>query len=84
MYLFSNILGVFGFNENFVIVDEILFKNLEDYKNNNRFIDKIKSEHNNIKVPDEETLKKILLYFKNNKCVDVKMLYKLRNNFEID
>ena len=67
MYIFSNMLGVFIFNENLVVIDEILFKNLEDYKNKDRFIEKIKSKHKNIKSPDEETLKKILLYFKNSK-----------------
>ncbi|MEK6984061.1 MAG: hypothetical protein AABX33_05785 [Nanoarchaeota archaeon] len=67
MYLFSNILGVFVFNEEFKIIDELLFKNLEDCKNKDKLVEKIKSIHKNIEVPDEETLKRILLHFKNSR-----------------
>ncbi len=65
MYLFSNILGVFVFDEQFNVVDEILFKNLEDYKNKEKFIVKIQSKHENIKELDDYALKRILSYFKN-------------------
>lgn len=65
MYLFSSILGVFVFDEKFNVVDEVLFKNLEDYKNKERFIEEIKNKHKNLQEPNEESLKKILSYFKN-------------------
>lgn len=66
MYLFSNILGVFVFDGQFNLVDEILFKNLEDYKDKDKFIDNIKNKHKNLKEPDEETIRRILFYFKKN------------------
>ena len=65
MYLFSNIIGVFIFNEQFKIVDEIFFKDLEDYKNKDKLIEQIKNKHKNFKQPNQEELRKILLYFKN-------------------
>ena len=67
MYLFLNILGIFVFDEEFKVVDKILFKNLEDYANKDEFIKKIKSKHKNLKELDTELLKKIFLYFKDNK-----------------
>jgi len=70
MYLFSNILGVFVFDDKFNVVDEILFKDLEDYQKKEEFIRKIRNKHKNINEPDKETLKKILLYFKSSKFFD--------------
>ena len=67
MYLFSNILGIFIFDEQFNLVEEISFKNLKDYENKGNFIEKVKNKYENLKEPSEENLKKILLYFKNNK-----------------
>lgn len=66
MHLFSNILGVFAFDGQFKVVDKILFKDIADYKNKNEFIDKLKDRHKNIREPNEEELKKILLFFKSN------------------
>lgn len=65
MYIFSNILGVFVFDEKFNLVDEILFKGLEDYQNKNNYVEVVKNKHKDVKEPDEGSLKKILLYFKN-------------------
>ena len=64
MYIFSNILGVFVFDEQFKIVDEALFGNLEDYKNKDKFIEKIRKKHRDLEEPDENALKSILIYFK--------------------
>src|SRR3989344_1208906 len=64
MYLFSNVLGVFVFDGNFNVVDEILFKTAEDCKNKEELVEKIKNKHKNAKEPDEVALRKILLYFK--------------------
>ncbi|MBS3114356.1 C/D box methylation guide ribonucleoprotein complex aNOP56 subunit [Candidatus Woesearchaeota archaeon] len=66
MYLFSNILGVFAFDEKFDIADKMLFNSLEDYKDREKFIEQMKNKHKTFKEPDEESLKKILLYFKSN------------------
>lgn len=65
MHIFTNILGVFVFNDKLDVVDEILFKNAEDYRNKDKFIESLKNNHKNVKEPEEESLKKILYYFKN-------------------
>lgn len=67
MYIFSNILGVFVFDDKFSVADEILFKSIEDYQNKEEFIQKIQNKNKNLKEPDEEALKKILFHLKNNK-----------------
>ncbi|MBS3105006.1 hypothetical protein J4234_02005 [Candidatus Woesearchaeota archaeon] len=66
MHLFSNMLGIFVFNENFEIVDKIEFNSLEDYQNRDKSIEIMKNKHNTLKEPDEASLAKILLYFKKN------------------
>ncbi len=67
MYLFSNIIGVFIFDGQFNIVDEIFFNSLEDCKNKGQFIKELKNKYKNLKEPEQEALKKILPYFKNKK-----------------
>jgi len=67
MYLFSNILGVFVFDESFNVVDELSFKDINDYNNKDGFIHKLKHNHKNLKEPDNEELKKILINFRNSK-----------------
>lgn len=67
MYLFSNILGVFVFDSQFSIVDEMLFKNVDEYQNKEEFIKKISSRHKNLEEPDETAIRKILLHFSNPK-----------------
>lgn len=70
MYLFSNILGAFIFDAQFSIVDKILFKDLEDYKNKDVFIEKIRKKYKDLKEPDENILKNILAYFKDSKFIE--------------
>ena len=67
MYLFSSVLGVFVFDEQFNVVDELLFKDLEDYLNKEESIKKIRNKHKAINEPGKEKLGKILLYFKSSK-----------------
>jgi len=67
MYLFSNILGVYVFDEQIKVVDELLFKNLSDCKNKPEFIEKLKNKHKSPQEPDEKISKKILFYFRNPK-----------------
>ncbi len=69
MYIFSNILGIFVFDEQFNVIDKLSFNNLEDYQNKEKFIGEIKNKYKNLKEPDEGTLKKILLYFKDKKFI---------------
>ena len=47
MYLFSNILGVFVFDNEFKIADEMLFSSADDYNNRGELIAKIKNKHKN-------------------------------------
>ena len=67
MYIFSNILGVFVFDDKFNLVDEILFNDAVDYQNKEESIQKLKSRHKNAKEADKEAIKNILTYFKNKK-----------------
>ena len=64
MHIFSNILGVFVFDEDFKVVDEILFKDLEEYRNKDKLIEGIKNKYKNINQTGEKILENILLYFK--------------------
>lgn len=67
MHIFSNILGIFVFDEKFNAVEEVLFSNPEDFKNRESIIAELKNKHKSLKEPDEEALKSILFYFKNKK-----------------
>ena len=67
MYLFSNILGVFVFDDTINLVDKILFDSIDDYKNKEKLIESIKSKHKNLEEPDERAIQKILLHFNNPK-----------------
>jgi len=70
MYLFSNILGVFVFDNEFKIVDEILFNGIDDYRNKENLIDEMKSRHKNAEEPGNDELKKILLCFRDKKFLE--------------
>src|SRR3989338_3833354 len=67
MYLFSNILGVFVFDESFKIADELLFENSADIETKESLIQKLRHSHKNIQEPDKEDLRKILINFKNSR-----------------
>lgn len=65
MHLFTNIIGAFVFDDKFSVIDKILFNDIGEYNNKEKFIDKLKNKHHNLKEPDENSEKKILAYFKN-------------------
>ena len=67
MYLFTNVLGAFVFDEKFNVIDEILFNNIDNYQNKEKSIEKLKNKHKNLKEIDENSLKNILIHFKNSK-----------------
>ncbi|MBI2653657.1 hypothetical protein HYX02_02485 [Candidatus Woesearchaeota archaeon] len=67
MYIFSNVIGVFVFDDKFDVVDETLFKEIGGYKSRENLIEKIRDKHKNLKELDEKALKSILLHFKNRK-----------------
>lgn len=66
MHIFSNIIGVFAFDDEFNVVDETLFKDIEEYRRNEEFIEKFKNKHGDQEL-DEKSIKKILLHFRNQK-----------------
>ena len=66
MYLFTNVLGAFVFDDKFNVVDSILFNDIEEYQNKEKSVEKLKSKHKNLKETDENSLKNILIHFKNN------------------
>jgi len=70
MYLYINALGVFAFDNQLDLVDEVLFKNTEEYKNRQQIIEKIFRRHRSLEAPDEQVIKKILLHFRNPKYFD--------------
>lgn len=60
-YLFTNIVGSFVFNKDFKVVDKILFRTAEDYKNRKKFENSLKSKHKDLKEPD---MAKALAFFR--------------------
>ncbi len=79
MYLYSNILGTFVFNQNFQIREKILFKDSELKKNfellengiileiEEEFLKKFKTIVNLRKNPDEKALEKVFFVLEENK-----------------
>ena len=67
MYVFSNILGIFVFDDRFNIIDKVLFGPFDDYKNKSKFLEGISNKHKGVKSPEGDSLRQILLYFKNGK-----------------
>ncbi len=69
MYIYTNIIGVFVFDDRIdgelTLIDNLLFNNLEEYKKKDEFIAKIRAKHKNLAEPDEKILRKILSYYKN-------------------
>ena len=64
MYLFTNITGVFIFDNQLNVIDKILFKDSKEYKNKAEFIQKIKEKHKSLKEPGDADMEKLLLFFK--------------------
>ena len=67
MYIFSNMLGIFVFDEKAGIAEEILFNDLEDCKNKEKYAEELKAKYKTSTEPGEKLLKNILLHFKNKK-----------------
>ena len=66
-FIFSSIIGSFVFNENYTLVDGLLFKDIEQYKNKKEYEEKLKHKHKDAATPTEKELYNILLFFKNKK-----------------
>ncbi len=67
MYIFQNLLGVFVFDEKVNVLDEILFGTLEDYKNKEKLVEKLKAKYPTLKEPNEKLSGGMLAYLKNKK-----------------
>lgn len=66
-FIFSNIIGSFVFNENYNVIDEILFNDIEQYSNKSNYEEKLMEMHKDAIAPDEESLHHILLALKDKK-----------------
>lgn len=66
-FIFSNIIGSFVFNENYKLIDGLLFKDIEQYKGKREYEEKLKHKHKDITTPTEKDLYNILLFFKDRK-----------------
>ncbi len=64
MYIFSNILGVFVFNERFELLDQVQFESIDDYQSREKSIEKIRHNHKNLREIEEEDLPKVLSFFR--------------------
>ncbi len=66
-FIFSNIIGSFVFNDNYKLVDGLLFKDIEQYKDKKKYEEKLRQKHNDLKTPTDEDLYNILMFFKDKK-----------------
>ena len=66
-FIFSNVIGSFVFNENYKLVDELLFKDMGQYKDKDVHIEKLIKKHSGLEVPKDKDLYNILLFFKDKK-----------------
>ena len=78
-FIFTNIIGTFIFNENYRIVDGLLFKDIEQYKNKEKYEQQLKQKHKKLEVLKDKNIYNILLFFKDKKYFS--QLYK--KNLEI-
>ena len=61
-YIFTNLLGTFIFDENFKLIDKILFQNIEQYKIKDAAEEKLKLRYN-ATSPELKQLRNILSYY---------------------
>jgi len=66
-FIFSNIIGTFVFNESYKLVDGLLFKDINQFKNKKEYEEKLIKKHSNLATPKDTDLCNILSFFKNKK-----------------
>ncbi len=66
-FIFSNIIGSFVFNDNYKLVDGLLFKDTGQFKDKKTYEDKLMQKHNDLETPTDEDLYNILMFFKDKK-----------------
>src|SRR3989338_6393095 len=64
-FIFTNMLGSFVFDENCSVIDQALFKDIDQYKNKKQYQEKLIQKHKGLAEPDDRQLFKILSFFKN-------------------
>ncbi len=63
--LYSNIIGVFVFDEHIHVTDSVMFRTHEDYLNKARSESLLQSKYKHWTKPNEKQLRKIFVFFKN-------------------
>ena len=66
-FIFSNIIGSFVFSENYKLLDGLLFKDTEQYKDKKAYEEKLMKKHGSLVMPKDKDLYNILLFFKDKK-----------------
>jgi len=66
-FIFSNLIGGFVFDEYYQLVDGLLFKNIEQYKNKKEYESKLLKKHPDLAIPKDKDLYNILFTFKSKK-----------------
>ncbi|MBW2976609.1 hypothetical protein KY347_04140 [Candidatus Woesearchaeota archaeon] len=66
-FIFSNVIGSFVFSEKYKLIDGLLFKDIEQYKNKKTYEEKLIKKHGKPEVAKDNGLYNILLVFKDKK-----------------
>ncbi|MBU1704012.1 MAG: hypothetical protein KJ922_01480, partial [Nanoarchaeota archaeon] len=69
-YIFTNILGVFIFNEHYRLKDKIMFSNPEDYLKRENIVKRFSQRYQEAVEPEGKALLKILDHFKEKQYHD--------------
>lgn len=70
LFIFTNVIGVFIFDEHYKIIDSVLFRDKSDYLKKEGIISKLKDRYKNAIYPDDKKLYMILEEFKAPKYLD--------------
>ena len=68
-FIFTNALGSFVFTESHKAVEEMLFRDIGQFKEKEIYEDKLRQKHGNLAKPEGKDLHNILLFFKNRKYI---------------
>tara|TARA_Y100000310_G_scaffold47186_1_gene43787 strand:- start:15595 stop:16551 length:957 start_codon:yes stop_codon:yes gene_type:complete len=66
-FIFSNVIGSFVFDDKGELVDGLLFKDLDQFREKSKFEEKLKQKHHDLETSKDNHLKSILSFFKNKK-----------------
>jgi len=63
-YLFSNLIGMFIFNEHFNVIKSVMFRDIEEYNKREKYEKEFSKQYPDLKEASGEELKRILAFFK--------------------